>query len=99
MIGLTPMQAKALKAVAHLTSELGVAPSYSELCQELGLVSKGGVMRLLYALRERGAVEFIPQKARSVRIIADMPGLETRSTTDLQALRREIDRILRSRAS
>lgn len=98
MMGLTRQQAQALDAIKRLT--VGeVSPSYAEIRAELGLASNAGVVRLLEALRERGFIEFQYQRARSIRILGELEGLERRSTADLQALARRINAILRGRAS
>ena len=97
MMGVTPMQAKALAAIGVLTRD-GVSPSYNEIRQELGLASNAGVHRLLLGLKERGLVDFLPYRARTVRIVGDIDGLERRSTADLIALRLRVTEILRGRA-
>lgn len=97
MMGLTPMQAKALGAIRRLSHD-GVSPSYDEIRREIGLASNAGVVRLLRSLKERGIVDFIPFRARSVRIMGELEGLELRSDDDLRALRRNIDLVLKARA-
>lgn len=97
MMGLTPMQARTLAAVKRLTLD-GVPPSYDEIRPDLGLQSNSGVLRLLRGLKERGVVDFIPHRARTVRLVGELDGLEQRSTADLVSLRRNIDLILKGRA-
>ena len=97
MMGLTPVQAKTMAAVRRLTHD-GVSPSYDEIRREIGLASNAGVVRLLRGLKERGAIDFIPNRARSVRIVGELEGLDQRSSEDLRALRRNIDLILKGRA-
>lgn len=97
MMGLTPPQADALNAIRKL-SRGGVGPSFEEMKVELGVASRSYAFRLVHALKERGMVTFIPNKSRSIRIVGEIEGLKQRSTDDLQALRRNIDAILRGRA-
>lgn len=98
MMGLTPPQADALNAIRKL-SRAGVSPSFEELKVELALASKNSVVRLVRALKDRGLIDYLPYRARSIRIVGELEGLKQRSTDDLQALRRNIDAILRGRAS
>jgi SOS-response transcriptional repressor LexA len=68
MTGLTHQQGKCLRAIRDLTHD-GIAPTYDELRQALGLASKSGVYRLLRGLSRRGMIDFLPNQARSVRIL------------------------------
>lgn len=96
MIGSTRLQGRALAAIQRLTVD-GVAPSYAELADELNMVVSS-VHRVLHSLRERGLIEMMPNRARTVRVIGAMEGLEQQSDEDLRALRRNIDLILMGRA-
>lgn len=98
MMGLTPVQARALGAIRTLTRE-GVSPSYSEIREALDLGSNSGVHRVLSCLRDRGLIDFIPHRARSIRIVGELEGLDRRSSDDLRALRDRIDLVLKGRAS
>ncbi len=44
----------------------GVAPSFEEMMQNMGLASKSGVHRLVTALEERGFVRRLPNRARAI---------------------------------
>lgn len=44
----------------------GVAPSFEEMMDHLGLASKSGVHRLVTALEERGFVRRMPHRARAI---------------------------------
>jgi repressor LexA len=46
----------------------GVAPSYDEMKDALGLKSKSGVVRLVAALEERGLIRRLPFRKRSIVI-------------------------------
>lgn len=97
MIPPTPEQARALDAIRKLTKG-GVPPTYRDLGDALGM-AVSAVHRLLTGLKERGHVDFKPRQRRSLRIIGELPGLETRSTDELLRLRAAIDLILKGRSS
>ena len=69
MMGLTHQQARALDVIRDLTVE-GVAPSYEELREALGVSSKSRIFALLNNLEERGAIRRRPNSPRSIEIIA-----------------------------
>lgn len=96
MYALTKEQARMKAAIIKLTVN-GRAPTYEELRTEVGLASRSGVHRLLAALRERGHVEYLDARARSIRVIQEARGLGERSTDELTALRARIDTILQER--
>lgn len=54
---LTPRQLLALQVIFELLEVLGETPTYAQIGAELGTTSKGGVARMLYALRDRGWIE------------------------------------------
>lgn len=80
MSGLTHQQGACLRAIRDLSHD-GVAPSYDELREALGLASKSGVHRLLKELSQRGLVDFLPRQPRSVRVLPTAIG-----PADLQRL-------------
>jgi repressor LexA len=55
--------------VAYIGANDGVAPSYEEMKNELGLASKSGVHRLMNALEERGMIQRLPYRARAIKIM------------------------------
>lgn len=67
---LTRRQGAIVSAVHRLTVG-GVAPSYKELCQELGLKSMSAISRLLFGAEERGWLYRLPYKARAVWLTAE----------------------------
>lgn len=72
---MTPKMQKTLEAIQRLTVD-GVPPSFDELREDLGLANKSGVHRLLHGLRDHGIIDFLPGRARSIRIInPDLQGL------------------------
>jgi repressor LexA len=69
--GLTKRQAEALAFIGGFISANGYSPSYDEIATELAISSKSSVSRIMYELRERGAVDFIEGRPRSVHILAE----------------------------
>ena len=65
---LTPMQRKAFDIIAEALARNGVAPSFDEMKDALGLRSKSGVDRLLKGLEERGWISRIPYHARAIAV-------------------------------
>jgi len=74
---------RALKSfIVKYTDEHGIAPSYDEMKDALGIASKGGITRLIDALVERGHVTRLPHRARSCRVL---------KTAEADKIRRELD--------
>lgn len=69
---LTAQQAK-VKAflIDYMDRNHGLAPSFDEITEGVGLSSKSGVHRIMQALIERGHVQTIPGRARAIRILPD----------------------------
>lgn len=69
--GLTH-RAKELRAfiVRYIAVE-GVAPSYREMADGVGLASINGVSRLIRELEERGHIVTLKRRARSLQIVGD----------------------------
>ncbi len=89
MMGLTAVQANALAYISCCIAENGVAPSFVEMREALGLASKEGVSRVLKALELRGAIRRLPNRARAIEIVHT--GHSLRGFTDA-ALLAEIER-------
>jgi len=58
--------------IRHMDANMGVAPSYDEMKDAMGLASKSGIHRLMVALEERGHIRRIPNKARAIQILVPM---------------------------
>lgn len=67
--GLTPRQKEALSFIGSFVSNHGYAPNFDEIKDGMSISSKSGVHRLVHALHERGAIRFMPGKARTIEII------------------------------
>ena len=68
-MGLTARQRAAFDFIAAYIARHRVPPSFSEMCDHLGCSSKSSVHRLMAALKERGCIDFIPKRARSITLV------------------------------
>lgn len=68
MIG-TRKQMEALAAIESLTRKNGVAPTYDDIREAVGLKSKSGISRLIVGLEERGLIRRIPGRARAIEVV------------------------------
>lgn len=71
MTSTTPRQKQAYDFIRSFIDKEGYGPSYQEIQEGLGLSSKSEVHRLVYALRERGLIELIPNRARCISLKFD----------------------------
>jgi len=86
---MTKKQAQLLAFIkSSLAEKHGVAPSFEEMKDAMGLKSKSGVYRLVEALVERGLIFRLPNRARALEILSD-PKLSAFSTF---ALAHELER-------
>lgn len=97
---LTPRQKQCLDNIAAVIRNEGHAPSLDDLAGLLCLKSRGGVSRLLRALRERGFVTWTPRRARSLALtskalLLDVATLPTVRLSPAKA--KEIDAIVATR--
>ncbi len=70
---LTPKQHQLLRFIQQRLAESGVAPSFEEMKEALGLRSKSGIHRLITALEERGFIRRLPNRARAVELLRPPP--------------------------
>jgi repressor LexA len=68
-MGVTLRQKLVLEFVAKYCAEHGYSPSYQEIGDAVGVASKSGVKRLVDALVERGRLETMPRRARSLVVV------------------------------
>ena len=68
--GLTTRQRQLLNFLKR-TQASGVCPSYQQMMDALGLSSKSSVHRIVQGLKERGYIENLPNRARSIVIVED----------------------------
>lgn len=65
---LTKKQLELLNFIHERIRESGIAPSFDEMKEALGLRSKSGVHRLINALEERGFIRRMPHRARALEV-------------------------------
>jgi repressor LexA len=66
---MTKKQKETLDFIREFWADKGYAPSYDDIADAVGLRSKSGINRLISALKERGWIDYIPNKARSIRVL------------------------------
>jgi repressor LexA len=66
---LTQKQFKLLKFIEDYLNENGLAPSYDEMKEGIGIKSKSGIHALIAGLEERGYLRRLRNKARAIDII------------------------------
>lgn len=74
MMGLTPRQAQALRAIEAFALRYGGVPSYRELARELGYCGPGAAVRVVNMLIERGRLIARAVKMRFVEAGEPEPG-------------------------
>ncbi len=66
---LTRKQHELLVFIEKRLGESGVAPSFDEMKEALGLKSKSGIHRLITGLAERGFIRRLPHRARALEVV------------------------------
>jgi hypothetical protein len=70
-MAMTARQRELLDFIVRFSwDHAGVAPSYQEMCDFMGLASKSGIHRLIVALEERGHIRRLPNRARAI-VVSD----------------------------
>lgn len=68
--GMTPRQKDLLEFIRSYSSESGgIAPSYDEMKNAIGVASKSGINRLVCGLEERGLIRRLKQRERSIVVV------------------------------
>jgi DNA-binding MarR family transcriptional regulator len=67
-LGLTERQIEVLDFIRTRISRNGMAPTFQEISDHLGIASKSSVHRLITALEERGHIERIPGRVRAIKL-------------------------------
>lgn len=66
--GLTQVQRDVLLVIQELS--IGwVSPSFAEIAHELEFRSKSHIRSVLHALRDRGWIDLLPRRSRSIRVL------------------------------
>ena len=71
--GLTKKQRERLNFLRERRSEGEVSPSFDEMREALGLASKSGIHRLVVGLEDRGYINRIPNRKRTIRLVPEVP--------------------------
>jgi len=71
---LTRKQLELLDFIRERVAAEGVAPSFDEMKDALGLRSKSGIHRLIVALEERGFIRRLAHRARAIEVLRPAPG-------------------------
>ncbi len=66
---LTEQQLRCYNFIKDYKERNGIAPSYDELMDMMGLKSKSNINRLIVALEERGAIKRLPYRARAIKVL------------------------------
>ena len=74
---LTRKQAELLRFICERVSDDGIAPSFDEMKDAIGLKSKSGIHRLITALEERGFIRRLPHRARALEILKRPEGSDS----------------------
>ncbi|MEL0012786.1 MAG: MarR family transcriptional regulator, partial [Alphaproteobacteria bacterium] len=75
---LTRKQHQLLTFINERLNATGVAPSFDEMKEALGLKSKSGIHRLITGLEERGFIRRLAHRARALEVLRlpDESGVE-----------------------
>ena len=65
-VGLTARQRDLLVFIRAYQHRYGIAPSFQDMMEHMGLASKSGIHRLVHALAQRGHIRFDKARARSI---------------------------------
>ena len=72
--GLTQAERELLCFIVETFDQTGMAPSYHEMCNAVGLKSKSGINRLIVQLDRKGWIRHTTAMARGIAIIWRPPG-------------------------
>ena len=68
---LTKTQRRVMRAIARRIKKHGYAPTVRELCHDLKISSENGVREHLNRLKAAGYLDWVPRKARTLRILRE----------------------------
>lgn len=70
MIGLTPRTLQAKAFIVAFIEAHGVPPTVTEIGDGLGLKGRGGVVRILRELEQRGHIKRTAKLARAIEVVS-----------------------------
>lgn len=82
-VGLTAQQAKLLAFIQECFDTCGMAPSFEEMKEALGLNSKSGIHRLILALERRGHIARGRGQARALSVTTKTDTITTRRALEV----------------
>lgn len=68
-LGLTRQQRNLFEFIKVYRAKHDLSPTYAEMADHLGVISKSNINRLVYALEERGLIKSAPNRSRSIQIM------------------------------
>ncbi len=71
---------------AYIAEHDGVSPSFQDIADGIGIASKSGVHRLIVALEERGLIQRMKDRARSLSVPDDEGTIHLTMPAKLQSL-------------
>ena len=66
---LTKKQFRLLELIQHRIRSTGIAPSFDEMKDEMGLKSKSGIHRMVTALKDKGYIARLENRARALEVL------------------------------
>lgn len=83
---LTKKQRSLLELIQRRIESTGVAPSFDEMKDEMGLKSKSGVHRMVIALKEKGFIARLENRARALEVLPKaLDALRTNASSGMSA--------------
>lgn len=67
--GLTGRMASLMACIEGYVEANGYGPSFDEMREAMGLRAKSGIHRMITALEERGYIQRLPHRARSIEVL------------------------------
>jgi len=71
-LGLTPQMKSVLDCIIRYTAARGYSPTFQEIADALGIRAKSAVHRRVHALKERGYIDLVPDKNRSIAVLTNV---------------------------
>ena len=78
---MTKKQKKLLDFIKGFIAEHDLSPSFQEMADGIGCTSKSGINRLVEELWSQDEIDFLPGKARSIRIKCPLAFLKAKGLT------------------
>lgn len=66
--GLTKRQVETLDFIRRFIAAHAYSPSYAEIAKGIGILNRSGAHRIVHELRDRGAIDFLDRRDRSIYV-------------------------------